>query len=130
MCCDGAVIVTNFEGMHYFKLGYLWPGCTNPVPYDHPLDWQGHIALTPDSGVAVYTSYIGLVTTGIPITIKIEKSEILKYYFDLVGTVPDPQDHHIWGSLHFLPLVLNVFLSRYDSGTFLSHLGRRRIRIQ
>ena len=28
----------------------------------------------------------------------------------------------IWGSLHFLPLVLNVFISRYDSDTFLSHL--------
>ena len=29
----------------------------------------------------------------------------------------------ILGSLHFLPSVLNVFLSRYDLGTFLSHLA-------
>ena len=37
--------------------------------------------------------------------------------------VPDPHHHYIWGSLHFLLLVLNVFLSWYDSGTFLSHLA-------
>ena len=35
---DGAVMVTNFEGMYYFELGYLQPDYTNPMPYDHPLD--------------------------------------------------------------------------------------------
>ena len=120
---DSAVRITDFEGMYYFELGYLWPGYTNPMPYDHPLDWQGHIALTPHSGVAAYTSYIGLVTTGIPITIKIKEKEVDTTYFDLVGTVPDPHHHHICGSLHVLPLVSNVFLSWYDSGTFLSHLA-------
>ena len=75
---DGAVMVMDFEGMYYFKSCYLWPGYTNPMPYNHPLDQQGHIASTPHSGVAAYTSYIGLVATGIPITIEIEKKEVLK----------------------------------------------------
>ena len=30
--------------------------------------------------------------------------------------------HGIWGCLHYLPLVSNVFLAQYASGTFLSHL--------
>ena len=30
--------------------------------------------------------------------------------------------HCIWGCLQLLPLVSNVFLAHYDSGTFLSHL--------
>ena len=36
--------------------------------------------------------------------------------------MPPPNHHGIWGCLHYLPLVLNVFLAQYDSGTFLSHL--------
>ena len=47
MCYEGAVMVTNIEGMYYFELGLLWPGYMNPMPYDHPSDQQGHIALTP-----------------------------------------------------------------------------------
>ena len=35
---EGAVMVTDFEGMYYFVSGLLWPGYTNPMPYDHPLD--------------------------------------------------------------------------------------------
>ena len=93
------------------------------MPYDHPLDQQGHIALTSHSGVVAYNSYIGLVTTGIPVSIKIEDKEVYQFYPDLVGTVQDPHSHNIWGSLHFLPLVLIMFLSWYDSGTFLSHLA-------
>ena len=44
------------------------------------------------------------------------------HYFNVVGTVPHPDAHGIWGSLHFLLLVSNVFLSCYDSRTFLSHI--------
>ena len=43
-------------------------------------------------------------------------------YFDIIGTIPPPIHHGIWGCLHYLPLVLNIFLAQYDSGTFLSHL--------
>ena len=56
-------------------------------------------------------------------TILVDDREIEHYYMDLVGTVPDPLGHSIWGSLHFLQLVLNIFLSRYKFGTFLSHLA-------
>ena len=76
------------------------------------------------SGVAAYSSYIGLVSTGIVYpqqdnpNIKIDQYN----YFDIIGTIPPVTNHGIWGFLHFLPLALNTFLARYDSGTFLSHL--------
>ena len=66
---------------------------------------------------------MGLVALGISITTRVENSDIHCQYFDIVGTIPGQDHHNIWGSLHFLPLVSNVFLPRYDSGTFLSHLA-------
>ena len=60
-----AVKVTDFWGIYYFELGYLRPGYTNAMPYNHPLDWQGHIASVLHSGVAVYSLYIRLITLGI-----------------------------------------------------------------
>ena len=72
MWYDGAVMITNFHGMYYFESGILLPSYTNSIPYDHPLDRQGHIALTHHSGVTAYNSYIGLVITGIPVTVMIK----------------------------------------------------------
>ena len=75
-------------------------------------------------GTAAYSLYIGLVSTGIVYpqqedpNIKIDQYN----YFDIIGSIPSIANHGIWGCLHFLPLVSNVFLARYDSGTFLSHL--------
>ena len=92
------------------------------MPYDHPLDRQGHIASVMHSGTAAYSSYIGLVASGISITTRDKNSDIHCHYFDIIGTVPGQDHHNIWGSLHFLPLVSNVFLPHYDSGIFLSHL--------
>ena len=104
-----AVQVQQFQGIYYFKSGCLPPGYTNSPPYDHPLDQQGHIALILHSGTAAYSSYIGLVTSGISITTRVENSDIHCHYFDIVGTIPGQDRHYIWGSLHFLPLVSNVF---------------------
>ena len=93
------------------------------MPYDHPLDQQGHIASILHYGTAAYSSYIGLVASGISITTRVENRDIHCQYFDIIGTIPQQDNHNIWGSLHFLPLVSNVFLPHYDSGTFLSHLA-------
>ena len=95
------------------------------MPYDHPLDQQGHIASVLHSGVAAYSSYIRLIALGILLPQKKETGEGYDelHYFDIVRSMPHPETHSIWGSLHFLPLVSNVFLSRYNSGTFLSHLA-------
>ena len=93
------------------------------MPYDHPLDRQGHIASILHSGTAAYSSYIGPVALGIPITTRVENRDIHHQYFDNIGTIPGQDNHNIWGSLHFLSLVSNVFLPRYNSGTFLSHLA-------
>ena len=117
-----AVQVQDFQGIYYFESGCLQLGYTNSMPYDHPLDQQGHIASVLHSGTAAYSSYIGLVALGICITTRVENSDIHHQYFDIVGTIPGQNNHDIWGSLHFLPLVSNVFLTCYDSGTFLSHL--------
>ena len=62
---------------------------------------------------------------GIPITTRVENRDIHHQYFDIIGTIPGQDNHNIWGSLHFLPLVSNVFLPCYNSGTFLSHLAER-----
>ena len=35
---DGAVMITDFNGMYYFESGILLPSYTNSMPYDHPLD--------------------------------------------------------------------------------------------
>ena len=43
-------------------------------------------------------------------------------YFDIIGSIPPIANHGIWGCLHCLPLVLNIFLACYDSGTVLSRL--------
>ena len=60
-------------------------------------------------------------TSGISITTRVKNSDIHHYYFNIIGTIPGQDYHSIWGSLHFLPLALNVFLPCYDSGTFSSH---------
>ena len=93
------------------------------MPYDHPLDQQGHIASVLHFGTAAYSSYMRLVALGIPITTRVESRDIHCQYFDIIGTIPGQDNHNIWGSLHSLPLVSNVFLPRYDSRTFLSHLA-------
>ena len=70
------VQVQHFQGIYYFKSGCLWPGYTNSMPYDHPLDWQGHIASILHSGTAAYSFYIGLVALGISITTRVRNSDI------------------------------------------------------
>ena len=117
------VQVQHFQGIYYFESGCLQLGYTNSMPYDHPLDRQGHIASVMHSGTAAYSSYIGLIALDISITTRVENSDIHHHYFDIVGTTSGQDHHNIWGSLHFLPLVLNVFLPHYDSGTFFSHLA-------
>ena len=101
---DHAVQVVDFQGMYFFESSCLQPSYANSMPHDHPLDSQGHIASTPHSGTAAYSLYIGLVTSGIPITVKVGNKDTHHYYFDVFGIVPVLGNHHIWGSLHFLPL--------------------------
>ena len=76
------------------------------------------------SGKAAYTSLNGLILTGIvyppcedPL-VPIDQYN----YFDVIGTILPIANHSIWGCVHFLPLMSNIFLACHDSGTFLSHL--------
>ena len=76
------------------------------------------------SSTAAYSSHIGLVSTEIVYPKQEDPAvPINQYgYFDIFGKIRPITNHGIWGCLHFLPLVLNIFLARYDSGTFLSQL--------
>ena len=93
-------------------------------PLTTPLDHQGHVALKLHLGTAAYSSYSGLILTGIVYPQQEDPAvPINQYsYFDIISTIPPITNHGIWGCLHFLPLVSNVFLACYDSGTSLSHL--------
>ena len=82
--------VTAFQGIYYHGSGDVRPGYTGASPWDFPLDCQGHIALKLHLGVAAYSLYIELVSTGIvypqqeDLDIKIDQYN----YFDIIGTVP------------------------------------------
>ena len=116
--------VTAFRGIYYHESGDVRPGYTGASPFDYPLDHQGHMASKLHSGTAAYSSYIGLVSTGIVYPQQEDPDiQINQHnYFNITGSIPPIANHGIWGCLHFLPLVSKVFLAHYDSGTFLSHL--------
>ena len=57
--------VTMFRGIYYHESGDVRPGYTGASPFNYPLDHQGYMALKLHSGVAAYSSYIELVSTGI-----------------------------------------------------------------
>ena len=116
--------VTAFRGIYYHKLGDVRPGYTGASPFDYPLDHQGHVASKLHSGTAAYSSYIELISTGIVYPQQEDSDiQINQYsYFNIIESIPPTAYHGIWGCLHFLSLVSNVFLACYDSGTFLSHL--------
>ena len=107
------VEVTAFRGIYYHKSGDVRPGYTGMSPFDYPSDHQGHMASKLHSGAAAYSSYIGLVSTGIVYPQQEDPDvQINQYsYFDIIGSVPPIANHGIWGCLHFLPLVSNIFLA-------------------
>ena len=118
------VEVTAFRGIYYHESGDVRPGYIGAPPFDYPLDCQGHVASKLYSGTVAYSLYIGLISTGIVYPQQEDPDvQIDQYsYFYIIGSVPPIADHGIWGCLHFLPLVSNIFLAHYYSDTFLSHL--------
>ena len=105
--------ISGFQGTCYHESGDMKPGYTGASPWDHPLDHQGHVASKLHSGMTAYSSYIGLISTGIVYpqqgdpNVKIDQYN----YFNIFGSVPPPNHYSIWGCLHYLPLVLNMFLA-------------------
>ena len=113
--------VTAFREIYYHKSGDVKPGYTGESPFDYPLDHQGHMASKLHSGTVAYSSCTWLISTG---TVYPQQEnpdiQIDQYsYFDIIGSVLPIANHGIWGCLHFLPLVSNIFLACYDSGIFL-----------
>ena len=116
--------MTAFRGIYYHESGDVRLGYTGASPFYYPLDHQGHVASKLNSGTAPYSSYIGLILTGV---VHPQQEDpvvpINQYgYFDIISMIPPITNHSIWGCLHFLPLLSNIFLVHYDSGTYLSHL--------
>ena len=48
--------IKGFCGTYYHESGDVKPGCTCTIPWDYPLDWQGHVAAKRHSGTATYAS--------------------------------------------------------------------------
>ena len=105
--------VTVFQGICYHESGDVRPGYTGASSFVYPIDHQGHVALKLHLGTAVYSSYIGLVSTGIVYPQQEDPNvKINQYnYFDIIGTILPIANHVIWVCLHFFPLVSNVFLA-------------------
>ena len=57
--------VTAFRGIYYHESGDVRPDYTGASLFDYPLDHQGHMASKLHSGTVAYSSYIGLISTGI-----------------------------------------------------------------
>ena len=116
--------MTSFRGLYYHESGDIRPSYTGASPFDYPLDHEGHVASKLHSSTAAYSSYIGLILTGIVYPQQEDPAvPINQYsYFDIISMIPPIANHGIWGCLHLLSLVSNVFLACYDSGTFLLHL--------
>ena len=91
------VEVTGFRDTYYHESGDVRPGYTGASPWDYPLDHQGHVASKLHSGIAAYSSYIGLVLTGVMYPQQEDPDiKINQYsYFDIIGTVPPPNHHGI-----------------------------------
>ena len=113
----GSTGVTFYQQSHCIlrnllpQSGDVRPGYTGAAPWDLPLNCQGHMASKLHLGVAAYSLYIGLVSTGIVYPKQEDpNTKINEYnYFDIIGTIPPDTNHGIWSCLKFLPLVSNVF---------------------
>ena len=105
--------VTGFRGNYYHELGDVKPGYTGASPWDHPLDHQGHVASKLHSSMAAYSSYIRLILTRIVYPQQEDPNIEIDQYncFNIIGSVLPPNHHGIWGCLHYLPLVSNIFLA-------------------
>ena len=81
--------VTAFIGIYYHESGDTWPSYTGASPFDYPQDHQGHVALKLHSGTAAYSSYIGLILTGMVYPEQEDPAiPIDKYgYFDIISTI-------------------------------------------
>ena len=104
--------VTAFRGIYYHESGDVRPGYTGVSPFDYPLDHQGHMASKLHSGTAAYSSYIGLISTGIVYPQQEDPNiQIDQYnYFDIIGLISPIANHGIWGCLRFLPTSIECFL--------------------
>ena len=46
--------IQGFRGTYYHESGDVKPGYTCTIPWDYPLDWQGHVAAKRHLGTAAY----------------------------------------------------------------------------
>ena len=81
--------IKGFHGNYYHESGDVKPGYTCTIPWDYPLNRQGHVAVKRHSGLVAYSSYIGLVSTGIyyPQFTDLDDKREQFTYFDVVRMI-------------------------------------------
>ena len=127
-------IPENFKGLFLSKPGT--PGiltcgyfCTSLR--DHPLHGQGHSYTEGSEKVGMYPTRLGLVETGVGYTETVhvvrrgqEKfcTAVRKYHDLFMQSGYQVAAVDTWGGLHFLPLIMTVFLSHNEKNSFVNQL--------
>ena len=124
----------NFQGLFIPKPeapGILTCGYHHTSLRDHPLHCQGHSYTEGSDRVGMYPIRLGLVETGVGYTetmhvVRKEKARhhtTIRKYKDLFkhsGYQAAAVD--TWGGLHFLPLIMSIFLSHHEKSSFVNQL--------
>ena len=132
--CPAPYVPGNFQGLFIPKSGA--PGiltcgyhCTSLR--DHPLHCWGHSYTESSDRVRMYPTKLGLVETGIGYTETMciirrgkerhhtavrKYSDLFKHSGYQAATVDT------WGGLHFLPLIISIFLSHHEKSSFVNQL--------
>ena len=124
----------NFQGLFLPKPGApdsLTCGYHHTSLRDHPLHCWGHSYTEGSDRVGMYPTWLGLVETGVGYTETVcivrkgkEKfrTAVRKYndLFKQSGYQTAAVD--TWGGLHFLPLIMSIFLSHHKRSSFVNQL--------
>ena len=127
-------IPENFKGLFLSKPGapgILTWGYFRTSLRDHPLHCWGHSYTEGSEKVGMYPTRLGLVETGVGYTETVcivrrgkEKfcTAIRKYSNLFMESGYQAAAMDTWGGLHFLPLIMTVFLSHHEKNSFVNQL--------
>ena len=130
----GPYIPENFKGLFVSQLvvpGILTCGYFCTSLRDHPLHCWGHSYTEGTEKVGMYPTRLGLVETGVGYTETVhivrrgqEKlhTAIRKYHDLFMQSGYQAVAMDTWGGLHFLPLIMTVFLSHHEKNSFVNQL--------
>ena len=126
----------DFQGLFILKPGapgILTCGYHHTSLRDDPLHCQGHSYTEGSDRVRMYPTWLGLVETGVGYMEtmyiirrgKARHCTAVRKYNDLFkqsGYQAAAVD--TWGGLHFLPLIMSIFVSHHEKSSFMNQLDR------